>query len=264
MDDPFLKTLDEIRKGADQSGLRIFYGYMAEESKVPSVHWNRENGGDWKQFLACARTVGANVLYVNSAPFEQFQVDDAISVLESKLADGAKEEEETKRLVSQVRTFQPKVGLTCIIDLAFVANGVVHIYQETADWFDEFNDSVAEEEEENEEIENRKPVSQAIIDKWATSLASDPKYTTSKDRDYLLEKLAGKELSELPAYRILRRAEAIYETDFKQAAEEKLAREIKQLRDKGLNQSAIAIRLGIPKDRVSGLLSAYLNQKEDM
>jgi len=30
--------------------------------------------------------------------------------------------------------------LTCIIDLAFVSNSVVHIYQETANWFDEFEE----------------------------------------------------------------------------------------------------------------------------
>lgn len=261
MDDPLSKTLDEIRKDADQSGLKIFYGYMAEETNVPSVHWNRENGGDWKKYLACARTIGANILYLNWAPFEQFQIDDAISTLESKLAEGTEEEEETKNLLCQVRTFQSKVGLTCVIDLAFISSGVVHIYQETADWFDVFSDITAEEEEEDEE-EYRRPAEKAVVDKWATALASDPKYLTSKDREYLLERLAGEEFPELPAYQILRRAETIYEADFKKGAEEKLALEIKQLRNKGLNQSAIAIRLGIPKDRVSGLLSAYSTQKE--
>ncbi len=262
MNDPLLSTLDGIRKEAEPSGLRIFYGYMAEQTNVPSAHWNRENGGDWKKFLACARTVGANILYLNWAPFEQFEVDDAVAALESKLAENTYEEEETKKLVSQVRTFQSKVGLTCVIDLAFVASGVVHIYQETAEWFDEFNDLTAEEEEEDGEMENQQPVNKAIVDKWATALVSDLKYATSKHRDYLLEKLAGEEFSKLPAYRILRRAETIYETDFKQAAEEKLVAEIKRLHDEGLNQNAIAIRLGIPRDRVSGFLSVLTAKKE--
>src|SRR6266478_4662692 len=125
MADTLSKTLDEIRKEAEGSGIRIFCGYLAEGNNVPAVHWNRENGGDWKKFFVCARTLGANILYVNWAPFEQFEIDDALEKLESEITEAT--DEETKKVLSQVRAYQPKVGLTCVIDLAFVANGIVHI-----------------------------------------------------------------------------------------------------------------------------------------
>jgi hypothetical protein len=35
--------------------------------------------------------------------------------------------------------------------LAFVANGVIHVYQETADWFDEFGELLPEEDEDEPE-----------------------------------------------------------------------------------------------------------------
>ncbi len=256
MDDALLKTVDDIRKVADQGGLKVFLGYLSEESKVPSVYWNRENGGDWRDFLVCARAVGAGILYLNWAPFEQFEIDDAVSALESRLAEGGEGADEERELLNKVRTFQSKVGLTCAIDLAFLANGVIHICQETTEWFDAFSDLTAEEEEDNEP-RHKQPVSKEVVDKWARALASDPKYATSKDHEYLLEKVGGDELPKLPMYEILRRAETIYEADFKEAAEKELATEAKRLRDKGMNQSAIAIKLGISKDRVSGLLSAF-------
>jgi len=261
MNDPLSKTLEEIHEEAKGSGMRIFYGYLAEHNKVPAVHWNRENGGDWKKFFVCGRTLSATILYVNWAPFEQFEVDDAMSKLESEIAEDDDEEEETKKLLTQVRAFQSKVGLTCVIDLAFVANGMVHIYQETADWFDEFGDLIGDNDDEGD-TEERRPIDKAVVNKWAATLASDPKYATSKQREYLLEKIAGDEFSKLPLYEILRRAETIFQVEFKQGAEEKLSQEIQELRNQGLNMNAIALKLGISRDRVSGLVPAVPKKKD--
>ena len=255
MNDPLSQALEEIRKTGKASSLQIFCGYLAEDNNALAVHWNLENGGDWKEFLVCAKTVGANILYLNWAPFEQFEIDDAVSKLESEITEDTGPGDDKEKLLSQVRAFQQKVGLTCVIDLAFVANGVVHIYQETADWFDEFRGLIGDDDEDDDETEERKPINKAVVNKWATALAGDPKFYTSKQREYLLEKLAGEEFSKLPIYEILRRTETIFEVDFKQAAEGKLAEEIWELRNQGLNLSAIALKLGIPRDRVSGLMS---------
>lgn len=263
MNDPFSKKLEDIRQEAEDSGMRVFYGYLAEERSVPSVHWNSENGGDWKKFFACARTVSANILYLNWAPFEQFEIDDSIAELESRTAEVDEEDNETKKLVSQIKSFQSKVGMICVIDLAFVANGVVHIYQETADWFDEFGNLVADDEDgDGDKTAKARPVSKAVLDRWATALASHPTYPTIKQHEYLFEKIAGEEFPKLPVYDILRRAEAIFQVDFKQQADEKLAGEIKGLRDQGLNIHAIAMKLGIPKERVSGLVSLMTPRKK--
>ncbi len=99
------------------------------------------------------------------------------------------------------------------------------------------------------------------MNKWALALASDPRYLTSKQREYLLEKLAGQEFSELPTFDVLRRAETIFQADFRQVAEEKLTDEIRRLREQGLNLNAIALKLGISRDRVSGLVSAIPNKR---
>jgi len=262
MVDALSKTVEEIRQVAKKGDLRIFFGWLSEENHLPGVHWNIEHGGDWKGFLDCAKAVSATVIYLNWAPFEQFQVDEAVTEIEAKLAesDGSNDErKETQRLLAKVREFGAKVGLTCIIDIAFLSNHVVHLYQETADWFSEFEELLPEETDD--EPEARKSDDKATVDKWALALASDPRYFRSKEREYVLEKLAGNEFSKLPIFAVLRRAEIIFQEDFKDAAEQKLVEEVRQLREQGLNLNAIAHKLGLSRDRVSGLVS-FISRKE--
>lgn len=264
MNDPLSRTVEEIRQAASSAGLHIFFGWLAEY-EGPSVHWNEDHGGDWKPFLECAKSLNVKAVYLNWAPFEQFQVDGALSEIESDLAesDGLNVETESiRKRLNQVGEFKAKVGLTSIIDLAFVADGTVHIYQETADWFDKFEDLRPEDEDES--FEKERPADKATVDRWARALAGDPKYIGCKDsgqRAYLLEKIAGDQLPKLPTYEILSRAETIFQVEFRPGAEEKLSDEIRHLRERGLNVNAIALRLGISRDRVSGLLSAYSNKR---
>src|SRR5229473_41150 len=140
MNDPLARTVEEIQQSAKHESLCLYYGWMAGE-KLPTVHWNEERGGDWRAFLECAKNLKAQVVYLNWTPFEQFQVEEAVSELELKMAnnDGLSDElEDAKDRLNRMTKFKTKVGLTCLIDLAFVAHGVIHIYQKTADWFDEF------------------------------------------------------------------------------------------------------------------------------
>lgn len=260
MNDALSRTVEEIRQSAKSAGLRVFFGWLAEY-EGPTIHWNEDHGGDWKSFLECAKSLNAKIVYLNWAPFEQFQVDEAVSEMESELAENEGLDDETKTIrkrLNELGEFKAKVGLTCVIDLAFVADGAVHIYQKTADWFDEFEDLLPEDENDDESREERKPTDRATVDRWATVLASDAKYMTCKgsgQREYLLERLAGEEFRKLPTYEILSRAETIFQVEFRQAAEETLSIEIRRLRDQGLNVNAIALKLGMSKDRVSGLLS---------
>ncbi len=265
MNDPLSRTVEEIRQSAKSDGLCVFFGWLAED-KLPTVHWNEDHGGDWKVFLECAKSLKAEAIYLNWAPFEQFQVDDAVSEIESELAENEGLDDETrsiKKRLDQIAEFKNKVGLTSVIDLAFVADGVVHIYQKTANWFNEF-ENLAPEDADDDEEEETKPADKATINKWATMLASNPNFITCKDsrnREYLLEKIAGDEFPKLPAYEILTRAETIFHVEFRQAAEARLADEIRSLREQGLNVNAIALKLGMSRDRVSGLLSAHSSKK---
>jgi hypothetical protein len=263
MNDPFSKKVEDIERAAKAAGLQIFYGWLGEESSVPSAHWNGTSGGSWDNFLACAKIAGANILYLNSAPFEQTQVDDAIEQIEREVAESEDKEDvssETNELITQIREFEAKVELICVIDLAFVAGGVIHIYHEGAEWFDDFVRLLPGEDEDDADDEEVRP-DKTVVDKWANDLAGHPNYVTAKDRRYLLEKIAGEGFQRLPVYEILNRADTVFEAQFRPAAEQKLSEEIGTLREQGLNLEQIAVRLGISRNRVSGLAPAAPTKK---
>jgi hypothetical protein len=163
--------------------------------------------------------------------------------------------------VGELREFQKKVGVICVIDVAFVTNGVVHRYQEATAWMEAFDD-LADAEEDDGEIERQSSADRTLVNKWAMTLAGDRKYPTAKNHEYLLEKLSGDLFSTLPVYEILRRAETVFDAEFKMAANEQLALEIQKLRDQGLNIDAIALKLGITRGQVSGLMSWITNREK--
>jgi hypothetical protein len=78
---------------------------------------------------------------------------------------------------------------------------------------------------------------------------------TADQREFLLETIAGPEIDKLPVGDILARADSIYQFEVRPNEEDRLRTEARRLREEGLNISAIALKLGISKDRASGLLS---------
>lgn len=257
--DPLLKTVEQILDHAESDGFVIFYGW-AHGSKENTVYWNEEHGGDWKKFLGSAKSLGAKVVYLNWAPFEEFQVDEALEDVGPEVSDkgGSEASAEIEEYNNEVQKYREKVGLTAIIDLAFVLDGVFHIYQLNLDWFRTFEELTAEEEEGDKGELAEEKVDKALVDKWARELASHPKFGSCKndeDREYLLEDRAGDEFEKLPIGDILRRAETLYRFEVRPKQEELLREQARTLRKQGLSMNAIALKLGISRDRVSGLLA---------
>jgi hypothetical protein len=101
-------------------------------------------------------------------------------------------------------------------------------------------------------------VDKAVVQKWASELANDPRFRTCKNydqREYLLEQIAGDNLAGLPVYDVLGRAESIFQLEVKPGLDERLSEEARALRKKGMTLTGIAQKLGLPKDKVSGMLS---------
>ena len=253
--DPLFKTIEEIVAHTKEEGFVTFYGW-AHGGKENTVHWNEEHGGDWKRFLESAKALGVRAVYLNWAPFEEFQVDEALADV-SVDQESEASRTEIEEYNQQVEKCREKVGLTEIIDLTFVVDGVFHIYQLAADWFTAFEELIAEEElEEHEPLE--KPVDKPLVNKWASMLANHPKFGSCKNddqREYLLEQLTGEDYETLPLGEILRRAETLYVFEVRPKQEEGLRKQAREFRKQGLNMNAIAQKLGISRDRVSGLLA---------
>ncbi|MGA8150414.1 MAG: hypothetical protein WB952_05650 [Terriglobales bacterium] len=260
--DVLLEKVKAIINLANTQGLIVFYGW-AHGSDQKTVDWNEEHGGDCATFLECAKAVDAKLLYLNWAPFEEFQVDEALEHRESTTTAGNKlgvEQPDTIPSRRQIEAYRDKVGITAVIDLAFVHENIVHIYQCYADWFETFQELTEGLEVDSDENEDHFPervVDKALVRKWASQLASHPKFGMARSgdqREFLLESIAGTEIDTLPVGDILARADSIYQFEIKPTEEERMRAKARELREQGLNINAIAVKLGISKDRVSGLL----------
>jgi len=252
--DPFTKFVDEITAHTKQEGLVLYYG-LKEGTFDTAVYWNEERGGDWRKFLNVAKALGARVVYLNWSPFEEFQVDEALSSVPD---DEEFDDPDSEERDQQIEAYREKVGLIAQIDLAFVVDGVTHIYRRSPDWFEAFQALVHEAGDEDEQELPEPRVDKATVDKWARSLATHEKYAGCKTHDqrrYLLEQLAGDDYGTLPVNEVLKRADTVYTFEVRPEQEKELRARARTLREHGLNLNAIGQKLGISRDRVSALLA---------
>lgn len=243
-----LETKDSLRQMGDKvsdyckkQNLHVFNGYVVG-SEGRHVCWNAQDGSSWTSFLEIAKSLDVKLIYLNLIPFEDSQV---VAALETDEEDN-----------TQIESYRSKVGLIACIELAFLYDGVFHIFELKSDWFMQFQELVADTEKFEEEEDE---IDQEVVDEWAKKLANDPRYNTCKNktqRSYLLEQLAGKKYEELPDWEILDLADKIYFFEVKAKEDQRLKIEALRLRDEGKNLNAIAQKLGISRDRVSGLLKS--------
>src|ERR1700677_4445177 len=133
--DVLLETVESIVKAAKGQEIVVFYGWAHGEDQK-TVDWNEAHGGDWEKFLECAKAAGAKILYLNWAPFEEFQVDEALEHRERTVTAGSESGVEQANSVPSrrgIEAYRDKVGVTAVIDMAFVHEDLVHIHQCFAD-----------------------------------------------------------------------------------------------------------------------------------
>ena len=260
--DVLLEMVAAIVGSAKEQGLVVFYGSL-DGTDQKTVHWEEEHGGDWRKFLECAKDSGVKMVYVSWGRFEESQVDKVLEQLESNAfsqREPTLEHAASMPSRTEIEAYKSKTGLTMLVDAAFVHEGAAHFYQHLADWFQVFENLTEELEDsdESEEPPGGRVVDKDLIKKWAAELANHAKFGTARtrgQREFLLENIAGVEFDTLPVVEILDRADSMYQFEIKEKEDQRIRAEALLLKGQGFNLSAIAQRLGIAKDRISGLLS---------
>src|SRR5208337_3381617 len=178
--DVLLETVEAIVGSAKEQGLLVFYGW-AHDSNQKTVDWNEDHGANWEKFLECAKAAEAKLIYLNWAPLEEFQIDEALERLEECTASEPEARTEIDSLPSRhdIEAYRDKVGVTAVLDLAFMSGDVVHTYRCFADWFQAFEDLTDALERDSDENEDSFPghlVDKSLVRKWATELANHAKF----------------------------------------------------------------------------------------
>ncbi len=252
--DRLLEMVGQIRAYARERELTLFYGYVGGGDDA--IQWNEEQGGGWREFVDCAKSLGARILYLNWAPFEEFQVADALEEAQAlpAAAPGAAARDAAS-LSQEIEGYREKVGLTAVIDLAFLADGIFHTLEIEADWFRAFQELLPEGE--GDEGVNDQAREQ-LVRKWAPKLASAPEYarcTTRGEQRHVLRKLAGAEYDGPAAEEILDEAKAIYELEVYPERARRLGKEARELKARGETLQGIAAKLGVSNWQVRKLLA---------
>jgi len=250
--DPLLKQVDDIRLFLETEKIPIFFAPLSGHEGA-SASWDEATGGEWKKFLGAAKSMGAKSVYLNWQRFQEEEFLNALATIEAGFVNSSGMDVKVK----DVENFRAYIGLTAIVEIAFIVDGVAHWYEQVADWFKEFEE-LTEEAERSSEDDSDEPVDKAVVQKWASELANDPRFRTCKNydqREYLLEQIAGDNLAGLPVHDVLGRAESIFQLEVKPGLDERLSEEARALRKKGMTLTGIAQKLGLPKEKVSGMLS---------
>jgi hypothetical protein len=246
----------EIATQLSGDGLALFYGAFPSEG-VNEIYWDKEIGGDWREFLKVAKKLEVPVLYIDWIEFTE-------DYFNEEMPEGGLEGESEEPIRDQQRglereRFTRYIGLTAAIRLGFFIGNTFHLYVKETQWFQDFSDSVTTGEpskaDENEEDDARERT-----DIWAEKLSNESEFASLKrrsDKRALLQKLAGNEFKKLPIDNILWRADALRAENLRTANNERLAKQAKELRAKNMSILAIAGKLGIPARQVTILLARF-------
>jgi len=143
----------EIEAHLDQVELPVFFGYHRMPDPLVQVSWDTIRQPDYRLFLRAARQAGAKVIIFHQEAFALDKIDEALDQLEA--CDLAREEK--RNYENRLRQLQAYEGFTCLLELSFVLDGHVYLFEQHTDWYEAFTDLVSEIEaaaEEQEEDEN--------------------------------------------------------------------------------------------------------------
>ena len=139
--DPLLNQVDDIRLFLDAEKMPMFLASLSGHEGA-SASWDEALGGDWKKFVGAAKSMGAKSIYLNWERFQEAQFIDALATIEAGFVNSSGMDVEAK----DVEKFRACIGLTAVIEIAFIVDGVAHWYEQVADWFKTFEELTEESE----------------------------------------------------------------------------------------------------------------------
>jgi hypothetical protein len=224
--------------------------------------WEGEDGEE-TDFIGIASRAGAHLSYV---AVDTFDLEDVVRsrLLDARLVldDGEEESPLLRDVVDQFATWTRHNGLSSGMTLVFLVDGLAHQFRRTTEWFDQFEDALAQRIEfiertwtTKDEIEAQSR--SAARRQQAEELARSERYARARNdmqRRYVASDLFP-ELTSAETDRLLELAGLIYWDEVEPEREQDLARNAADLLGRGLPVSQIAARLGVSTDRANRLLA---------
>lgn len=131
----------------DELQMAVYHGYHRMPDAMIQVSWDTDRHPDFRQFVEAARRAGAKLIIFHQQPFAMDQIDGALDQLDE--CDFTREEKRSYE--ARLRKLQAYEGFTCSLELSFVHEGRVFIFEQHTDWYESFAEIVSEIEAASEE-----------------------------------------------------------------------------------------------------------------
>lgn len=249
--DALRPLLDQIDRWCRQNGIEPFYGEL-EEGEGPIIHWTRQEERDWEHFLKALSPSGSTPLIISATENDLDLEDEYITEYGDSLPEELKEEYRTA--LKEVKSTQ---GQLAYFTLTFFRGPACFQYIKRAPWFEEYVLVLeAYEQDEEDDPVQSDAMNPEQIEAWARKLIQDPKYQKAKDRvergriaSVLFEQESVDHHADI--FKILRRAESLFELEIQPTLEEELGRKVKELKGKGHKKVEVRAKLGISESTLN-------------
>jgi len=130
---------DDMTAFIEGHGMKRFSGYVSDD--VQSVTWEAGDNPDaWKDYVELAKAAGATFLTMNEMVLEREELDFLIERLRNALHPNEED-------IEEARLLRTHVGKTGFLQLGWPHQGVVFLFEASAEWYERYQHlmEVAEE-----------------------------------------------------------------------------------------------------------------------
>lgn len=144
--DNLLSLKDDMIAYIAGHGMRRMPAYA--DLDIPSVLWDEDNNPDsWKEFVETAKAAGAAFVTISEAKLDRDEIEEVIEQIESMETPEA----ETGEL-EEIQSLLTHVGKIGYLQLGFAYQGMMFLHESVTDWYERYQDLLADMEELSELI----------------------------------------------------------------------------------------------------------------
>ena len=133
-----LKT--EIEQHLEEAGLAVFYSHARALDEAPTVFWDCQQHPDYREFIHAAKAADVKLIVFQQREFAAEQIDDAMEQLAE--CDLPRDHyRDLDRTLTQARSYD---GFVCEIELSFIHDGSIFVFDLRTDWYREFSEVIGE------------------------------------------------------------------------------------------------------------------------
>ena len=233
--------IQQIAEWLASNGISAFWGELEQTEGLPTASWDTAHSDSIEPFLAAARQLKAQVVYVDCTRCD---------------LSGFAKKGVPPDLQRRAASLEDRTGQVVELCLSWLAAGVLHRLVLHASWSDGFFELTEElDQQGDDEDDEEDGLDEAEVRQLAQLLASNAKFQSARSaaqRTYAARKCLDAAATEdryiLSA--VIAEAKNIFEMELRPELDRLQSEQVQVLKEQGLTKAQIARKLGISANRM--------------